>query len=251
MEEFFYDCRWSEDCDEKFIDDFNQVQDQVFQGEHSRESFKYQYIDNIYGSSVLVVVYMKNKPVAARGLWRNDVLEKEAYQPGRTCVLKECRGKGVFTEMTMRALALLPKDAIIYNFPNQNSFPGYIKMGWKNIKQYFVRIFFSSKQFDKEHPLMMDAAYFNWWVKGRPNIQYIKRRKGYYLVRKYPRPFCYKVIAKVTKEIALTCKKAPCIAIYIYGSTKLTFYNKKTLPLRPVVRNQDLEYIPLWKIDAI
>ncbi|MCR4614118.1 MAG: GNAT family N-acetyltransferase [Bacteroidaceae bacterium] len=248
---FVYDCRWSGDCDEKFIDDYNFVQDQVFRGPHTRERFQRQYLDNPYGPSVLVVVYLEGKPVAARGLWRNDIDGKPAYQPGQTCVMKECRGHGVFTEMTKRAVELLPKDVILYNFPNPNSFPGYIKMGWVNIKQYYLRFFRSSKQYDTEHPDMMDETYFNWWVKGRPDIKYMKRNGNYYLVRKYPRPFCYKVVAKVTKEIAITCNKAPLLVIYFFPSIHKTFYNKNTQPLRPVVRNKELNYVPLWKIDAI
>ena len=250
-ENLFYDCRWSGDCDEQFIDDYNFVQDQVFSGAHTRELFRHQYIDNPYGPSVLVVVYLNEKPVAARGLWRNDVYGQEAYQPGRTGVLAECRGKGVFTEMTKRAVAMIPKDVLLYNFPNPNSFPGYIKMGWVNIGQYYVRLFYSAKKFDREHPVMMDEDYFNWWIKGRTGNYYLKRNGNYFLVRKYPHPRCYKVVAKVGKELAMMCKKAPLCAIYIYGSSRKTFYNKNTQPLRPVVRNQKLSYIPLWKIDAI
>ena len=246
-----YDCRWSYDCDEQFIDDFNSVQDMVFRGEHTRELFRHQYIDNPYGASVLVVVYLDGKPVAARGMWRNDLQGKEAYQPGRTCVLPECRGKGVFTEMTQRAVGIIPDDAIIYNFPNPNSYPGYIKMGWVGIGEYYIRLFCSSKQFDQEHPLVMDATYFNWWVKGRSSLRYIKRNGDYYLVSKYPRPFCYTVLSKVSKEIAYTCKKAPWYAICWYASKGKTFYNKNTQPRRPVVRNQGIDYVPMWKIDAI
>ncbi len=250
-ENIIYDCRWSGDCDEKFIDDFNHVQDQVFRGKHTRGSFKHQYIDNIYGPSVLVVVYMDDKPVAARGLWRNDVCDKEAYQPGRTGVLAECRGKGIFTTMTLQAISLLPKDAIIYNFPNQNSFPGYIKMGWVNINKYYLRLFLSSKAFSQEHPIKMDENYFNWWVKGRSEFRYVRKGGTYYLVRKYPKPFCYKVVAQVEKDIALNCKKGPLFAVYLYPSHETVFYNRHSLPLRPVVKNSDIRYIPLWKIDAI
>lgn len=246
-----YDCRWSKECDERFIDDFNYVQDQVFHGKHTQELFKHQYIDNPYGQSVVVVVYMNGRPVASRALWRNDIFEKEAYQPGRTCVLSACRGKGIFREMTLRAIRMLPPNVVIYNFPNQNSFSGYIKMGWVNINKYYLKLFLSHKSYRKEHNMMMDKTYFEWWVKGRQEIQYIKRGKVYFLVRKYPKPLCYKVVAQVEKDLALNCKRAPLFSIYLYPSRKKTFYNKRTLPLRPVVRNQELNYIPLWKMDAI
>ena len=249
--EILYDCRWSGDCDERFIDDFNHVQDQVFAGEHTRALFQHQYVENPYGPSVLVVVYLSGKPVAARGLWRNDIDGQEAYQPGRACVLPECRGKGVFTEMTQRAISMLPKDVLIYSFPNPNSFPGYIKMGWVCIGEYYIRLFTSTKQFDQEHPLEMDETYYNWWVKGRSSLRYIKRGCSYYLVSKYPHPLCYTVLSKVSQKIAMTCKKAPWYAICWYASQHITFYNKHTQPRRPVVRNGILDSVPMWKIDAI
>ena len=248
--DFKYDCRWSTDCDLKFIDDFNGVQDKVFHGEHTRELFRHQYIDNIYGPSVLVVVYSDGKPVAARGMWRNDIDGKESYQPGRTCVLSECRGKGVFSEMTMRAVTMLPKDALIYNFPNQYSFSGYMKMGWRVAGYYFIRLF-TPQRYIEEHKEIMDKAYFDWWVKDGHGIRYIKRSGQFFLAKKFPKPLCWKVVAHIDNEIALRCKKAPLFALYFYGSEKKTFYNRGTLPLRPVVKKAEPCHIPLWKIDAI
>ena len=245
-----YDCRWSEDCDEKFIDDFNHVQDQVFQGEHSRETFRHQYIENPYGSSVIVVVYLNDKPVAARSLWRNDIGERESYQPGRTCVLEACRGKGIFREMTLKAIAMLPQDAIIYNFPNQNSYPGYIKMGWRLLHDYNLRLMISTKDFFAEHPHNMDDAYARWWVVGKAGIYHIRRGGHYFLVRHDHRPMLGKIVACVSGDIAKEFPKSHR-RIFFYKSEKQSFYSKYFMKSHVVCRNTDIDYIPTWKIDAI
>ena len=247
--DIFYDCRWSYECDDRFIDDFNFIQDKVFSGVHSRELFKKQYIYNIYGDSVLVVVYHKNQPIAARSLWRNDILGQVAYQNCRAAVLKQYRGQGIFTKMTKIVGDFLPTKALIYSFPNQYSFQGYKKQGWYNVGQYYPSLF-CTKDFIKEHPVRIDNEYFKWWILGNNSMKYIKKYGCYFLVRKTARTFCYKVVALIDASIARMLPKAPLLAIYIYNSSIKKIYNNNSLPLRPV-SNQELSFLPLWKIDAV
>lgn len=249
MSEIFYDCRWSDGVDEKFIEDFIVTQRAVFKNDYSKELFIKKYVNNIYGKSVVEVVYLDGEPVAARGLWRNDIYGKPSYQPGDTCVTEICRGKGIFTEMTKRSLALLSKDDIIYNFPNQNSFPGYMKMGWKLVNEYGFVIFFGAKKYLKEHPIKMDKQYADWWLENNTGFLSMERGGEFFLLRPM-RPFCYKVCACVDREVAERYPKMK-FGICFYRSTQKTFYNKKLgLPLH-VVSKQDIDYIPIWKIDVI
>jgi len=250
MAELFYDVRWSGDCDDKFIDDYNYVQDQVFKGVHDRELFKHQYIDNIYGPSVLVVVYDGGTPVAARGLWRNDIDGKEAYQNGRVCVKSEYRGRGIFLAMTNKAIDILPSHVLLYSYPNQYSFPGYIKMNWVVLHQRHLRFFIFKSTYEKEHPLQMDLEYFNWWVKDKNKMNYIRRGKDFFLVEKI-KPLCFLVVAKVDKDIASQCPKLKGLHVLFFESKKKTIYNKRFMPSRVVAKNCEVSYIPKWKIDAI
>lgn len=251
MDDIRYDCRWSNEVDRTFIDDFINVEKSVFKNDYSKELFAKKYLDNIYGHSVLVVVYIDGKPSAARALWRNDIEGRPSYQPGDTCVLEACRGKGVFSEMTKRAIGMLDKDAIIYNFPNQNSFPGYIKLGWKLLHEYHMVLLLSNESYHKEHPKDMDIDYANWWVKGNQKIKYIKRGNAYYLVHKYPRPFCYKILSRVNKSIALCFPKHLGLGLFFYSSDKETWYNKPFACLHVVSKTSGNLYVPTWKIDAI
>ncbi len=248
--EIIYDCRWSSKVDDKFIEDFIKVEDIVFKNNYSKELFTQKYINNIYGESVVEVVYIDGVPSAARGLWRNDIDGKEAYQPGDTCVTEACRGKGVFTEMTKRSIALLPEDALVYNFPNQNSFPGYMKMGWKLVNEYGFALF-NKKKFFNEHPVKMDEEYANWWLPTAEGLLYFNSGKDYFLVRKMNKPFCYKAIACVDENVAKQFPKKS-LGVVFYRSTEKNFYNAKLgLPIHVVSKSSDIKYIPVWKIDAI
>lgn len=248
--EIIYDCRWSNKVDEKFIEDFIAVEDNVFKNNYSKELFTQKYINNIYGESVVEVVYIDGIPSAARGLWRNDIEGKEAYQPGDTCVTEACRGKGVFTEMTKRSIALLPENALIYNFPNQNSFPGYMKMGWHLVKEYGFALF-NKKKYFKEHPVKMDEVYAKWWLPTTIGLLYFKNGNDYFLVRKMNKPFCYKLVAQVDEEVAKQFPKKS-MGVVFYRSEEKNFYNAKLgLPIHVVSKSNDINYIPVWKIDAL
>ncbi len=248
MENIVYDIRWTDELDEKFISDFLYVQQEVFHC-GSREEFKRQFEDNIYGTSIVVVVYLDGNPVAARGLWRNDIGGQEAFQPGGTCVLPICRGKGIFKEMTMQAIAKLPPTAIIYNFPNYNSFPGYMKMGWELLYDYRARLYWSYADYHREHPMAADKEYVNWWLVGK-NLQYVKKGAHYFLVQKDRRPLCYYILAEVDRETALKFPKMN-LGVLFYKSTKTTWFNKRLGASHVVYRGCDIKYIPTWKIDAV
>lgn len=249
MNELVYDCRWSTSVDDKFISDFCAVERAVFHNSYSKNYFKKKFQDNIYGPSVLEVVYIDGVPSAARALWRNDISGNEAYQPGDTCVLDSCRGKGVFVEMTKRAVAMLPDAPFIYNFPNPSSYPGYIKMGWSLMQEYGIRLF-SIKRYFSEHPVKMDSEYANWWIVGRKKLSYIKRKGYFFLVKSDRRPLFKHVVACVDEEIAKCFPKSGW-GVFFYSSKKHTFYNSRFLKKRVVCRNSRLDYIPTWKIDSI
>lgn len=249
MENIVYDIRWSNAVDEKFSQDFRHVCSIVFNNNFSQELFNRKFLQNIYGPSVLVVVYIDNIPSAARALWRNDIDGKEAYQPGDTCVMENCRGKGVFSIMTKKSIAFLPESAIIYNFPNPNSFPGYIKMGWKLLHDYNMRLLTSNKKYEKEHPVMMDDDYANWWLLGR-DLTFTKRFGRYFLLQKDHRPLCYRILSEVSEQTAKKFAQTR-LGFFFYKSETTTWYNKRFALSHVVTRNSELNYIPTWKIDAV
>lgn len=248
MDNLRYDIRWSDKLDEKFIADYIYLQNEVFHC-GTRERFDIQFIDNIYGKSLLVVVYLDDEPVAARALWRNDINGKESYQPGSTCVKEVCRGRGIFTEMTKKAVAELADDVIIYNYPNYSSFPGYMKMGWCVAGKYKSRLYTSYAEFKREHPISIDNEYVKWWLKGT-ELKYKKILGRYFLVQKDRRPFCYHILGETDRQSAMLFPKLTFGAIF-YKSQKETWYNKKLGASCVVTRNSNIDFIPTWKIDAV
>lgn len=250
MSNIEYDCRWSNEVDEKFVKDFSQVEKSVF-GEYNSGNFERKYIKNIYGASVLCVVYIDGVPCAARALWRNDIQGQEAYQPVETCVLDKCRGQGVFSEMTRKTIAMLSSAALIYNFPNHNSFPGYLKLGWKELNQLHL-VLFDIKGFNQEYPIDIDIAYFNWWLKGRPHLRVFKHKQQCFLVSPGPRRFCYTVIGRIPKEVAKDVPIINKLSLIFYKSTKMTFYNRKFAFGHVVARTtEEALCVPRWKIDVV
>ena len=245
-----YDCRWSDKLDESFIRDFVCVEKTVFGEGWNRELFDRKFLENIYGPSVLVVVYIGDKPVASRSFWRNDLFDKIAYQPGDTCVLPESRGLGVFTEMTKVAMKFLKGNEVIYNYPNKNSFHGYIKMGWSLQGEYFQRILLFNRQYKKEDPYLLDSNYASWWLSKAGGIYSIKKGCCFYLVRKnLKRPFLY-ILARVDNKTASQFPKMSSLRILFYMSKKKCWYNAHLNTIYVVSRDTSV-FIPLWKIDAI
>ena len=45
------------------------------------------------------------------------------------------QGRGIFTRLTLEALDALPADGVdmVFNTPNAQSLPGYLKMGWEEV----------------------------------------------------------------------------------------------------------------------
>lgn len=245
-----YDCRWSDDVDTRFIKDFIKVEREVF-GEYSEDNFTKKYRQNIYGPSIVCIVYIEGIPSAARALWRNDLDGREAYQPVETCVLAQCRGKGVFSEMTKRAISMISSEAVIYNFPNHNSFPGYLKLGWKSVREYRMVLLTSLRDYKQLHPRKMDKQYADWWLEGRTDLRQIKRFGTYFLVKKYPRPGCWKVLSEVDESIAKQFPRLKRPALIFYSGLKSTFYNKRFATAHVVAKVDREISIPVWKMDVI
>lgn len=246
--EIIYDCRFSDNLDEKFIEDFIATEKAVF-GSYTRELFQKKFIDNIYGPSVLEVVYRDGEPIGARALWRNDIGGKKAYQPGDTCVVSSARGGGVFTEMTKKSLELLDSTDIIYNYPNANSLPGYLKMGWRKGAVYSLWFFTTNKNYKKEHPFGLDETYADWWLPGVEDISYVKKGKCYYIVKPFRKGF-YKIIAEVSEKTAKKFPKMPAGLLFM-RTKKINPFNKSLHRLTIVTRSEDDIYLPPFKMDAI
>jgi hypothetical protein len=250
MDEVIYDCRRTTETDEQFVKDWQFVENSVFEN-FTDELIKRKYFDNIYGPSIMAVAYLNGKPVGADALWRNDVNGKLAFQSSDTCVLEEARGHGIMTGITKHELAKAPEGCYIYGSPNGQSYHGYRKMGWNEVKLY-KGILFSPKKYAKEYPEKMPYEYAKWWIKGT-NKYHIKKRGHYYVVVKYATlPFWHAyVIAEVDKKTAELYPRYKGLSFFFYRSFKpIINIGPFKHYLYHIAWNADPKEFPYWKIDG-
>lgn len=121
----------------------------VWERERPESWFAWKYEENPYISHPAVFVAKADgRVVGARPfmVFRLRTGERTviALQPADTMVHPDYRGRGVFTEMTKRAIGYYEshEPELCFNFPNDMSWPGYRKLGWRAVdtRTTFYRI---------------------------------------------------------------------------------------------------------------
>lgn len=106
------------------------------------EYFRWKHVRNPFGVSTGLVAISKGdeRVVATRPLmkWKlaSSEMNVDGFRPVDTATDSEWRGRGLFKRMTRAALEELESQApegLIFNTPNANSLPGYLKMGWSQV----------------------------------------------------------------------------------------------------------------------
>lgn len=103
---------------------------------HHRAFFRWKHLENPAGRSAMWVAEVDDQIVGFRSMLRwNFVIDGEPVRAVRavdTATSPEARGLGVFRTLTMHAIDQLTEEgvAFVFNTPNDQSRPGYLKMGW-------------------------------------------------------------------------------------------------------------------------
>ncbi len=114
-------------------------------GERSAEFFRWKHVDNPFGRSLLLVAEDDAGVVGLRAFmrWRFR-LGGQAIRAVRavdTATDPRCQGQGIFSRLTLTALESLRGDAdLVFNTPNGNSLPGYVKLGWAPVGQLAIHV---------------------------------------------------------------------------------------------------------------
>ena len=129
----------------KYEDDLDQVTSLLrdnLSEHHTTEFFKWKHCENPFGESYGLVACDQEKIVGVRMFmfWNfqreNNIIR--AIRPVDTIVHPSYRGRGLFKKLTLQGLETCKnRYDIVFNTPNNNSFPGYLKMGWKSFDQKF------------------------------------------------------------------------------------------------------------------
>lgn len=105
--------------------------------EKSEKFWKWKHLDNPFGPSPVLVMEENKQLLGVRAFlkWKFTDSGKQ-IKAGRavdTAIHPSFQGKGIFTRLTQQLLEQVTQDgwALIYNSPNKQSLPGYLKMGWE------------------------------------------------------------------------------------------------------------------------
>jgi GNAT superfamily N-acetyltransferase len=113
-------------------------------GRH-RRMFAWKHRDSPFGPSPAWVATSAGQIVGFRTFMRWEFLVDgepvRAVRAVDTATHPEHRGRGVFAGLTEHALGALREDgvAFVFNTPNDQSRPGYLKMGWRPVGRLGVR----------------------------------------------------------------------------------------------------------------
>lgn len=108
--------------------------------------WRYKHIDNPFGRSLVLVAVEEDKIIGVRAFMRwkwqkgNEVFS--AFRAVDTATHPEHQGKGIFKKLTLKALEVAKSngDHFVFNTPNEQSKPGYLKMGWEEVAKLKVGI---------------------------------------------------------------------------------------------------------------
>jgi len=171
----------------------------------SEAFWRWKHIDNPFGKSPVLLAFEGDQMIGVRAFMRWEwILDNKIHRAVRavdTATHPQYQGKGVFNKLTMALVEQCYQDGIefIFNTPNRQSQPGYLKMGWENINRLMIHIHpvFSwgkkDKDFDVRYGVVpasfdyfdkakhkrssflstnVSREYLKWRYAGNPNVRY-------------------------------------------------------------------------------
>jgi glycosyltransferase involved in cell wall biosynthesis len=109
--------------------------------ESYRRFFRWKHLENPFGASPVWIAFDGDRMAGFRTMLRWEFVRNgaivHAVRAVDTATHLDYRGIGVFTVLTRRALEDLAEEgtAFVFNTPNDQSRPGYLKMGWEVVAQ--------------------------------------------------------------------------------------------------------------------
>lgn len=108
--------------------------------DYSLDFFKWKHLENPFGRSFGLLALDGNKIVGLRMFMFWEFSNNPEYEvirairPVDTVTDKGYRGRGLFKKLTLDGLKKCENEYdLVFNTPNENSLPGYLKMGWQRI----------------------------------------------------------------------------------------------------------------------
>ncbi|MET0146657.1 MAG: GNAT family N-acetyltransferase [Ilumatobacteraceae bacterium] len=107
--------------------------------------FSWKHLESPFGTSPAWVAVVDGEVVGFRTFMRWELLldgtPVRAVRAVDTATHPDHRGRGIFAGLTAHGLRALRDDGVsfVFNTPNDQSRPGYLKLGWRPVRQVPVR----------------------------------------------------------------------------------------------------------------
>jgi N-acetylglutamate synthase-like GNAT family acetyltransferase len=112
----------------------------------SEAYWQWKHIDNPFGASPVWVAEEGNQIIGVRAFmqwnWQKGDTVYKAIRAVDTATDPAHQGKGIFKKLTLGLLEQCEQEGIdlVYNTPNKQSKPGYLKMGWEEVGKLPIQI---------------------------------------------------------------------------------------------------------------
>jgi GNAT superfamily N-acetyltransferase len=112
----------------------------------SEEYWRWKHIRNPFGPSPVLLCFERDELIGVRAFmrweWRDSNRKYTAVRAVDTATHPAHQGKGIFRKLTMALLDKCKDEGVdfVYNTPNDQSKPGYLKMGWEVAGKLPVRV---------------------------------------------------------------------------------------------------------------
>jgi GNAT superfamily N-acetyltransferase len=109
--------------------------------------WRWKHVENPFGVSPVLVTFDGDELVGVRAFmpWKWQRADGQVLQAVRavdTATHPDYQGKGIFKKLTLSLLEYCQEHGtdVVFNTPNQNSKPGYLKMGWREAGKLPIHI---------------------------------------------------------------------------------------------------------------
>ncbi len=112
----------------------------------SETYWQWKHIDNPFGTSPVWVAEENGQLIGVRAFmqwqWQKDSKTFRAIRAVDTATDPKHQGKGIFKKLTLGLLEQCKAEGIdmVYNTPNHQSKPGYLKMGWEEVGKLPIQL---------------------------------------------------------------------------------------------------------------
>jgi GNAT superfamily N-acetyltransferase len=112
----------------------------------SVEYWEWKHVVNPFGQSPCLLAVVDGEIVGLRAFmrwrWQSGRHAVPTVRAVDTATHKDWRGKGIFRDLTLALVERMTAEGVgfVFNTPNSQSRPGYLKMGWTNLGRVHLRI---------------------------------------------------------------------------------------------------------------